>query len=96
MDVLRACVIDFGTKWDQHFALTEFAYTNMYHSSIRMAPFEALYDQRYRSPIRWFDCLAMESMSVDMLGDDLEWVRLIQSRLVTTEIFQKSYADRWI
>ncbi|XP_069152102.1 uncharacterized protein [Solanum lycopersicum] len=42
-DMLRACVIDFGGQWDQFFPLAEFAYNNSYHSSIEMAPFEALY-----------------------------------------------------
>ncbi|XP_069152101.1 uncharacterized protein [Solanum lycopersicum] len=42
-DMLRACVIDFGGHWDQFLPLAEFAYNNSYHSSIEMAPFEALY-----------------------------------------------------
>ncbi|XP_069143501.1 uncharacterized protein [Solanum lycopersicum] len=50
-DMLRACVIDFGSRWDQHLPLAKFAYNNSYHSSIQMAPFEALYERRCRSPI---------------------------------------------
>ncbi|WMV29487.1 hypothetical protein MTR67_022872 [Solanum verrucosum] len=42
-DILRACVIDFKCNWDDHLSLIEFAYNNSYHSSIGMAPFEALY-----------------------------------------------------
>ena len=42
-DMLRACVIDFRGNWDNHLPLIEFSYNNSYHSSIRMAPFEALY-----------------------------------------------------
>ena len=41
-DMLRACVIDFCARLDQHLPLAEFAYNNSYHSSIQMAPFEAL------------------------------------------------------
>ncbi|XP_069150379.1 uncharacterized protein [Solanum lycopersicum] len=41
-DMLRACVIDFGGQWDQFLPLAEFPYNNSYHSSIEMAPFEAL------------------------------------------------------
>ena len=41
-DMLRACVIDFGGSWDTHLPLVEFSYNNSYHSSIDMAPFEAL------------------------------------------------------
>ncbi|GKE81899.1 putative reverse transcriptase domain-containing protein [Tanacetum coccineum] len=45
-DLLRACVIDFGDNWDVHLPLAEFSYNNSYHSSIRCAPFEALYNGR--------------------------------------------------
>ncbi|GJQ99201.1 putative reverse transcriptase domain-containing protein [Tanacetum coccineum] len=50
-DMLRACVIYFGGSWDTHLPLAEFSYNNSYHSSIRCAPFEALYKRRCRSPI---------------------------------------------
>ncbi|GJU05571.1 putative reverse transcriptase domain-containing protein [Tanacetum coccineum] len=42
-DMLRACVIDFGSSWDRHFPLAEFSYNNSYHTSIKAALFEALY-----------------------------------------------------
>ncbi|GJR40623.1 putative reverse transcriptase domain-containing protein [Tanacetum coccineum] len=42
-DMLRACVLDFGGSWDVHLPLVEFSYNNSYHSSVRCAPFEALY-----------------------------------------------------
>ncbi|GJW58821.1 putative reverse transcriptase domain-containing protein [Tanacetum coccineum] len=44
-DMLRACVIDFSGSWDVHLPLAEFSYDNSYHSSIRCALFEALYDK---------------------------------------------------
>ena len=50
-DMLRACVIEFGGHWDNFLPLAEFSYNNNYHSSIDMAPFEALYGRRCRSPI---------------------------------------------
>ncbi|GJU71017.1 putative reverse transcriptase domain-containing protein [Tanacetum coccineum] len=46
-DMLRACVIDFGGNWDVHLPLAEFSYNNSYHSSIRCAPFEALYGRKF-------------------------------------------------
>ena len=54
-DMLRVCVIEFGGHWDSFLPLAEFSYNNSYHSSIDMAPFEALYGRRCRSPIGWFD-----------------------------------------
>ncbi|GJW25430.1 putative reverse transcriptase domain-containing protein [Tanacetum coccineum] len=52
-DMLRACVIDFGGNWDVHLPLAEFSYNNSYHSSIRYAPFKALYGRKCRSPVLW-------------------------------------------
>ncbi|WMV30101.1 hypothetical protein MTR67_023486 [Solanum verrucosum] len=50
-DMLRACVIDFGGHRDKFLPLCEFSYNNSYHSSIDIAPFEALYGRGCRSPI---------------------------------------------
>ncbi|GJS78567.1 putative ribonuclease H-like domain-containing protein [Tanacetum coccineum] len=52
-DMLRVCVIDFGKGWEKHLPLVEFSYNNSYHASIKAAPFEALYGQKYRSPACW-------------------------------------------
>ncbi|GKA00360.1 putative reverse transcriptase domain-containing protein, partial [Tanacetum coccineum] len=41
-DMLRACVIDFGSDWDKHLPLAEFSYNNSYHTSIKATPFKAL------------------------------------------------------
>ena len=54
-DMLRSCVIDFGGSWDTHLPLIEFSYNNSYHASIKMAPFQALYGRKCRSPIRWHE-----------------------------------------
>ncbi|GJV76064.1 putative reverse transcriptase domain-containing protein [Tanacetum coccineum] len=52
-DMLRACVMDFGGSWDTHLPLIEFSYNNSYHTSIKCAPFEALYGQKCRPPVLW-------------------------------------------
>ncbi|GJY89994.1 putative reverse transcriptase domain-containing protein, partial [Tanacetum coccineum] len=39
--------------YDTHLPLAEFSYNNSYHSSIRCAPFEALYGRKCRSPVLW-------------------------------------------
>nr|GEV71801.1 retrotransposon protein, putative, Ty3-gypsy subclass [Tanacetum cinerariifolium] len=38
-----------SSTWDKHLPLVEFSYNNSYHASIKDAPFEALYGQKYRS-----------------------------------------------
>nr|GEX04549.1 hypothetical protein [Tanacetum cinerariifolium] len=54
-DMLRACAIDFGKGWVNHLPLVEFAYNNSYHASIKVAPFEALYGRKCRSPKSYAD-----------------------------------------
>ncbi|GJV18646.1 putative reverse transcriptase domain-containing protein [Tanacetum coccineum] len=67
-DMLRACVLDFEGSWDVHLPLVEFSYNNSYHSSVRCAPFEALYGRKCRSPIMWAE-----------VGEDLR-LRVIESK----------------
>ncbi|GKF31815.1 putative reverse transcriptase domain-containing protein [Tanacetum coccineum] len=51
-DMLCAYVIDFGKGWVNHLPLVEFSYNNSYDTSIKAAPFEALYGRKCRSPCK--------------------------------------------
>ena len=61
--MMRACVLKFKGNWDDHLLLMEFAYNNGYHSSIGMAPYEALYGRKYRSLVCW-DVEALRQLEV--------------------------------
>ncbi|KAM1462881.1 hypothetical protein ACFXTO_047863 [Malus domestica] len=50
-DMLRSSVLQFGDSWHDCLDLMEFAYNNNYHSSIDMAPFEALYGKSCCTPL---------------------------------------------
>nr|GEZ49945.1 putative reverse transcriptase domain-containing protein [Tanacetum cinerariifolium] len=52
-DMLRAGAIDFVKGWEKHLILVEFSYNNIYHASIKVAPFKALYGRKCRSPVYW-------------------------------------------
>nr|GEV06991.1 hypothetical protein [Tanacetum cinerariifolium] len=45
--------MNFGGSWDVHIPLVEFSYNNSYYSSVRCAPFEALYGRKCRSLVMW-------------------------------------------
>ncbi|XP_019256269.1 PREDICTED: uncharacterized protein LOC109234655, partial [Nicotiana attenuata] len=92
-DMLRACVLDFKGNWDDHLPLIEFAYNNSFHASIQMAPFEALYGRRCRSPIGWFEAGEAELIGPDLVHQAMEKVKVIQERMKTAQSRQKSYAD---
>jgi hypothetical protein len=45
-DMLRACIFQYDKNWDKCLSLAEFSYNNSYQTSLKMAPFEALYGRR--------------------------------------------------
>jgi len=50
-DMLRAYVLEFQGKWKGDLPLVEFSYNNSYQSTIKMAPFEALYGRKCGTPL---------------------------------------------
>ncbi|GJZ16341.1 putative reverse transcriptase domain-containing protein [Tanacetum coccineum] len=92
-DMLRACVIDFGGSWDDHLPLAEFSYNNSYHSSIRCAPFEALYGRKCRSPVRWAEIIESRLIGPELVQETTDKVLLIKEKLKAARDRQKSYAD---
>ncbi|XP_015165286.1 uncharacterized protein [Solanum tuberosum] len=58
-----------------------------------MAPFEALYGRRCRSPVGWFEVGEMALLGPDLVMEALEKVRMIRERLKMAQSRQKSYAD---
>ena len=93
-DMLRACVLDFEMSWENHLPLIEFAYNNSYHSSIGMAPFEALYGRPYRSPICWSKFGDRGLLGLELDQETAKKIKVIQDRLRTAQSRQKSYADQ--
>ena len=103
-DMLRACVIDFGKAWDTHLPLVEFSYNNSYHTSIKAAPFEALYGRKCRSPLCWAevgDTQLAKGQATDntltgpeIIRETTEKIVQIRERLKASRDRQKSYADK--
>ena len=52
-NMLRAFALDYGSSWDENLPYAKFSYNNSYQSSLKMAPFEALYGRRCRTPLSW-------------------------------------------
>ncbi|GJS09497.1 putative reverse transcriptase domain-containing protein [Tanacetum coccineum] len=92
-DMLRACVIDFGGSWDTHLPLAEFSYNNSYHSSIRCAPFEALYGRKCRSPVLWAKVRENQLVGSEMMQETTDKVVLIKEGLKVARDRQKSYVN---
>nr|GEV86087.1 putative reverse transcriptase domain-containing protein [Tanacetum cinerariifolium] len=92
-DKLRACVIDFGGSWNIHLPLAEFSYNNIYHSSIRYTPFEALYGRKCRSPVLWAEIRDSRLIGPKLVQETTNKVIVIRDRLKAARDRQKSYAD---
>ncbi|GJW62369.1 putative reverse transcriptase domain-containing protein [Tanacetum coccineum] len=80
-DMLRACVLDFGKGWDKNLPLVEFLYNNSYHTSIKAAPFEALYGRKCRSPICWAEVGDRQLTGPKIIHETTEKIVQIKSHL---------------
>ncbi|GJV35387.1 putative reverse transcriptase domain-containing protein [Tanacetum coccineum] len=92
-DMLRACVLDFGKGWDRYLPLVEFSYNNSYHTSIKAAPFEALYMRKCRSPICWAEVGDSQLTGLKIIHETTEKIVQIKSRIQAARGHQKSYAN---
>jgi hypothetical protein len=93
-DMLRACVIHYGKNWDKCLSLAKFSYNNSYQSSLKMAPFEALYGRRCRTPLNWSQAEEREIFGPDLVLEAEDKVRVIKKNLEAAQARQKSYHDR--
>jgi hypothetical protein len=83
-DMLRFCIIQYDKNWDKCLALAEYCYNNSYQSSLKMAPFEALYGRRCRTPLSWSQTGERKIFGPDLVTEVEEKVKIIQT----------SYADK--
>nr|GEY68457.1 hypothetical protein [Tanacetum cinerariifolium] len=92
-DMLRTCVIDFGSGCDKQLPLAEFSYNNSYHDSIKATPFEALYERKCRSSICWSDVGDAQLTGPEMIHEMTKMIVQIKNQLLAARSRQKSYAD---
>ncbi|GJY62463.1 putative reverse transcriptase domain-containing protein [Tanacetum coccineum] len=81
-------------SWDAHLLLVEFSYNNSYHSSMRCAPFEALYGRKFRSPIMWVEVGKGLLIGPELVQETTEKISQIKDRLKAMRDRQKGYADK--
>ena len=92
-DMLRACVMEFRESWDTHLALMEFAYNNSYQTSIDMAPFEALYGRKCRTPVCCDEVAERRLVGPELVQITSEKVKVVRDNLKIARDRQRSYAD---
>ena len=88
--MLRACVLDYGSSWDDNLPYAEFSCNNSYQASIEMAPFEALYGKKCTTPLLWSGLGERNFFGPDIIQEAEEKVRRIfrgkQSRVGMTTV----------
>ncbi|KAK8701329.1 hypothetical protein V6N13_019717 [Hibiscus sabdariffa] len=81
-----------GTK-EKSIPLVEFACNNSYQTTIQMAPFEALYGRRCRTPLCWSELGENKVLGPQMIQDTEKQVQIIRDRLKQAFDRHKAYAD---
>ncbi|GJW45491.1 putative reverse transcriptase domain-containing protein [Tanacetum coccineum] len=67
---------------------------NSYHTSIKAAPFEALYGRKCRSPICWADVGDAQLTGLEIVRETTKKIIQIKHRLQVLRDRQRSYADK--
>jgi hypothetical protein len=91
--MLRACSLKHGGSWDKSLPYAEFSYNNSYQAGLKMAPFEALYGRKCRTPLYWNQTGESQVFGPEILQEAEKQVQIIKENLKMAQSRQKSYAD---
>ena len=92
-DMLRACVISFGMKWEDCLPYAEFSYNNSFQASSGKAPFKILYGRKCRTPLNWSETGECQLLGNDLITEAEEMCKVIRENLKAAQSRQKSYYD---
>jgi hypothetical protein len=93
-DILRMYVMDKPSKWEDYLHLVEFAYNNGYQASLKMSPFEALYDRKCNTPVSWDNPVDRTVVGPELLREMEDQMTKIKKNLKAAQDKQKRYADK--
>jgi len=92
-DMLRACALAHGPKWEDCLPYAEFSYNNNFKTSLKISPFEALYGCKCCTPLNWsqtgYSCI----FGIHLILEAENQVKKIRDRLQLAKSQQKSYYD---
>ena len=77
-----------GRSWGKSLPYAEFSYNKSYQASLKMAPFEALYKRKCRTPLYWIQTGESQVFGPKILQEAQRQVQIIRDNLnctVTTE-----------
>ena len=76
-------MMEFKGIWDTHLALIDFAYNSSYQASIEMAPFEALYGRKCKTPVCWDEVGERRLLGPEIVQLTLDKVKVVHDNLKT-------------
>ncbi|GKD86214.1 putative reverse transcriptase domain-containing protein [Tanacetum coccineum] len=82
------------STYDRHLPLVKCLYNNSYHTSIKAAPFEALYGRKCRSLVCWAEVRDAQLTGPKIVHETTEKIIQIKKQIQAARDRQKSYADR--
>jgi hypothetical protein len=91
---LRMYVMDKPSKWEDYLHSVEFAYNNGYQASLKMIPFEALYDIKCNTPVSWDNPADRVVVGLEFLKEMEEQMLNIKHNLRASQDMQKSYVNK--
>ena len=86
--------MDFRGSWDENLPLVEFAYNNSFQATIQMAPYEALYGRKCRSPLHWDEVGERVVLGPDLIQKTIDKIQIVKQRMKAAQDRYKSYADQ--
>jgi hypothetical protein len=90
-DMLRACMLKYGSDWEKSLTHAKFSYNNIYQASLKMSPFETLYGRKCRTPLMWLEVGERLFFGPTKIKD-AEGVTQVRENLRIAQSRQKSYA----
>ena len=73
----------FKDSWVKHLSLVKFSYNNSYQASFDMAPYEAMYERKCRTPTCWDEVCEQKLDDVKLIKVTFKKIRIIRERLKT-------------
>ena len=81
----KACALKHGRSWDKNLHYAEFSYNNSYEASLKMAPFEALYGRKCRTPLYWNQTGESQVFGPEILQEAEKQVQIVRENFKTAQ-----------
>jgi hypothetical protein len=79
--MLRAYALQDKLGWDKRLPYAKFSYNNSYQASLKMSPFQALYERNCRTPLHWDQPDERQMFGQDILLEAEENIRIVRENL---------------